>query len=67
MTVDISINFHLGHRGEGDDDKKRLEQDIKNFIYYLGPKRLEEMLEDECEEAVRNLVRTYKVSKIRDL
>lgn len=25
------------------------------------------MLEDECEEAVRNLVRSYKVSKIRDL
>ena len=25
------------------------------------------MLEDECQEAVRNLVRSYKVSKIRDI
>lgn len=44
VTVDISINFHIGTR---EDDPKRLDEDIKNFIYYLGPKRLEEMLEDE--------------------
>ena len=65
VTVDVSLNFHIGNRDE--DGSERLEQDIRNFIYYLGPKRLEEMLEDESEEAIRNLVRQYKVNRIRDL
>jgi hypothetical protein len=63
--VDVSINFHIGTREEGQEE--RVEQDIRNFIYYLGPKRLEEMLEDESEEAIRNLIRTYKVNRIRDI
>lgn len=54
VTVDVSINFHIGTR---EDDPARLEEDVKNFIYYLGPKRLEEMLEDESQESIRNLVR----------
>ena len=60
VTVEVGINFHIG-------EKATLEEDCKNFFYYLGANRLQEMLEQESEENVRNFVRTIKVSKVRDI
>ena len=60
MSVDIGITFHIGKeetRGE----------DCEKFLYYLGANKLEELLEQECEESIRNFVRTIKVSKIKDI
>lgn len=60
VTVEVGINFHIGN-------PETLEKDCKNFFYYLGANRLQEMLEQESEENVRNFVRTIKVGKVRDI
>ncbi len=36
-------------------------------MYYLGANRLQELLEQESEESIRNFVRTIRVVKIRDI
>ena len=56
VILDIVVNFHIGQE-DGD-----LEEDYRRFVYYLGPARLEELLEQECEEASRNFIRTVKVA-----
>jgi hypothetical protein len=38
VTVEVGINFHIG-------EKATIEEDCKNFFYYLGANRLQEMLE----------------------
>lgn len=60
ITVDVSITFHIGN-------EETKEQDCKNFIYYLGPQRLEELLEAESEEAIRAFIRQQRVTKVRDV
>mmetsp|Transcript_16164 Transcript_16164/g.11672 ORF Transcript_16164/g.11672 Transcript_16164/m.11672 type:complete len:143 (-) Transcript_16164:759-1187(-) len=60
VTVDVSINFHIGK------DETRYE-DCCSFLYTLGPNRLQELLEQECAERVRMLVRKYEVRMLRDL
>lgn len=60
VTVDINIFFHIGN-----DDTR--EDDCHKFLYYLGANKLEELLIQECEENIRNFVRTVKVANIRDL
>jgi regulator of protease activity HflC (stomatin/prohibitin superfamily) len=60
ITLDISINFHIGK------DETRAE-DCEKFLYYLGANRLQELLEQECNEKVRMLVRRTHVRNVRDL
>jgi len=43
------------------------EENIRNFVYKLGPERLEEMLKAFQEEAVRGMARQKKYSDIYDL
>lgn len=44
-----------------------MEDDCYKFLYYLGPNMLEELLQKELEESIRNLIRGIKVFMIRDL
>ena len=60
VHIDIGITFHIGK-------EETLEEDCRNFLYYLGPARFEEFLEAESEEAIRNYVRSLKVIQIRDM
>ena len=60
VSVDIGINFHIGKEGSR-------EKDCEQFLYYLGANKLEELLQQECEEEIRNYIRTIKVNKIRDI
>lgn len=60
MTIDISIQFHIGK------DETR-EEDCERFVYYLGANKLEELLIQESEESIRNFIRSYRVHQIRDL
>ena len=63
VQVDVSFTFHIGSL----DDPEQLERDAVNFVYHLGPQRLEEMLEAETEEEIRSFVYKYKSTRIRDL
>lgn len=58
--MDIGITFHIGK----EDTRAK---DCENFLYYLGANKLEELLEQECEESIRNFVRTIKVNRIKDI
>ena len=65
VSLDLGINFHIGTREK--QDSKALEQDIFKFYYNFGPNRLEELLQQEADEAMRNLLRSVKSNKVRDL
>lgn len=54
VCLDVGINFHIGTR---EKDRKALESDILKFFYNFGPNRLEELLQQEADEAMRNLMR----------
>ena len=60
VSLDIGINFHIGRNDH-------LEEDGKKFFYNFGPNRLEELLQQESDEAIRNFCRNIKVNKIRDV
>jgi regulator of protease activity HflC (stomatin/prohibitin superfamily) len=60
VTVDISIQFHIGK-------EETREEDCERFVYYLGANKLEELLIQESEESIRNFIRSYRVNQIRDL
>lgn len=60
ITVDISINFHIGK------EDTRIE-DCEKFLFYCGANRLQELLEQECNEKVRMLVRSHHVRSIREI
>ena len=64
VSLDVGINFHIG-RLEEDDDAQ--EEDVKRFFYNFGPNRLEELLQEECEEEIRDFCKKIKVSRIRDI
>lgn len=57
VEIDVSIVFHI----------KENEESVKNFVWRLGPERLESMLRAFQEEAVRSMVRRKKYSNIYDL
>lgn len=57
VGVDISLTFRIG---PGHDE-------CKKFIYELGPAKLDQMLEAESEEAIRNFVYSVKLSQIQDI
>ena len=52
ITIDVSINFHIGM------EETRVE-DCEKFFYKLGANRLQELLEEECAERVRLMVRRH--------
>jgi hypothetical protein len=51
IGLDIGINFHIGR------SKETEEEDLKRFFYNFGPNRLEELLQEECEEGIRDFIR----------
>lgn len=57
VEIDVSTVFHL----------RDTEEDVKNFVFSLGPTRLEQMLNAYQEEAVRSMARQKKYSTIYDL
>lgn len=57
VEIDVSVVFHI----------RENEESVKNFVYKLGPERLESMLRAFQEEAVRSMVRRKKYSNIYDL
>lgn len=59
VSIDVSLTFHIGK------DETR-EEDCRKFLYYLGANRLQELLDQECEEHIRNFIRKIKVNMIRD-
>ncbi|CAI2371325.1 unnamed protein product [Moneuplotes crassus] len=57
VWVDISLTFRIG---PGHDE-------CMKFIYELGPAKLDQMLEAESEEAIRNFVYGVKLAQIQDI
>ncbi len=60
VSVDIGVTFHIG-------TEETRQEDCEKFLYMLGANKLEELLQQECEETIRNYIRLIKVSKIRDI
>ena len=60
VSVDIGVTFHIG-------TEATRKEDCEKFLYMLGANKLEELLQQECEETIRNYIRLIKVSKIRDI
>jgi regulator of protease activity HflC (stomatin/prohibitin superfamily) len=61
VSIDVGINFHIGKSEETH------EEDAKRFFYNFGPNRLEELLQEECEEEIRDFMKKIKVSRVRDI
>jgi hypothetical protein len=61
VSLDVGINFHIGRSPETE------EEDVAKFFYNFGPNRLEELLQEECDEGIRDFVRKIKVARIRDV
>jgi regulator of protease activity HflC (stomatin/prohibitin superfamily) len=57
VEIDVSILFHVK------DD----HQDVENFVYKLGPEKLNGLLDSYQQEAVREMARLKKYSDIYDL
>jgi regulator of protease activity HflC (stomatin/prohibitin superfamily) len=64
VSLDIGVNFHIGRNNESQEIQ---EEDTKRFFYNFGPNRLEELLQEECEEGIRDFVKKIKVARIRDI
>lgn len=64
IALDIGVNFHIG-RNTGSEEEQ--EEDIKKFFYNFGPNRLEELLQEECEEGIRNFIKKIRVVRVRDV
>ena len=64
VSLDIGVNFHIGRHDKSDEIQA---EDTKRFFYNFGPNRLEELLQEECEEGIRDFVKKIKVSRIRDI
>ena len=61
VSMDIGVNFHIGL------SKETEYQDVKKFFYNFGPNRLEELLQEEVDEEIRDFTKQIKVSRIRDV
>ena len=61
VSLGVGINFHIG--GTTDNE----EQDVVKFFYNFGPNRLEELLQEECEEHFRDFIKAVKVHRVRDI
>jgi len=61
IALDVGVNFHIGR------NKETEEEDVKKFFYNFGPNRLEELLQEECEEGIRDFVKKIRVNRVRDV
>ncbi len=59
--MDIGINFHIGLSDE------TFEEDAFKFFYNFGPNRLEELLQEETDESIRDFVKGIRVYRLRDI
>jgi hypothetical protein len=57
----MGVNFHIGR------DEESFYDDAKKFFYNFGPNRLDELLSEEMDEAIRDFIRQYKVARVRDI
>jgi len=64
VSIDVGVNFHIGNQ-EGHEQQE--EDDLRKFFYNFGPNRLEELLQQECEEGIRNFIRQQRVMNVRDV
>lgn len=62
VSLDVGINFRIGR-----DDPATDEDDVRKFFYNFGPNRLEELLQEECDEGIRDFVKKIKVQSIRNV
>lgn len=60
VDIDIGVVFRIGRSDE------TMKEDGMKFFYNFGPNRMEELLVSEVDEAIRTIVRTIKVTRIRD-
>lgn len=68
VSMDIGVNFHIGMAEEDPNfTKEKQHDDVKKFFYNFGPNRLEELLSEEIDEAIRNFTKKIKVSRVRDI
>lgn len=70
VSIDVGINFHIGRIQSANatgEERKNQEEDIKKFFYNFGPNRLEELLQEECEEEIRTFLSHIKVGRVRDI
>lgn len=68
VALDVGINFRIGK--DGPNHMKATpeeEEDCKKFFYNFGPNRLAELLQEECEEGIRDFIKKIKVSRVRDV
>lgn len=49
--MDIGINFHISLGKESE------HEDVKKFFYNFGPNRLEELLQEEVDEEIRDFTK----------
>jgi hypothetical protein len=52
VQIEIGVNFHIGNIG-----KESEQEDLKKFFYNFGPNRLEELLQEECDEGIRDFIK----------
>lgn len=70
VSIDVGINFHIGRRDDGknvNNNKNLYEEDCRRFFYNFGPNRLEELLQEECDEEIRDFLKKIKVARVRDI
>ena len=61
VSLDMGVNFHIGKTEE------TFENDARRFFYNFGPNRLDELLSEEMDEAIRDFIRKYKIARVRDI
>lgn len=61
VSLGVGINFHIGGASDNESD------DVVKFFYNFGPNRLEELLQEECEEHFRDFIKKVKVHRVRDI
>lgn len=61
VAVEVGINFRIGISPE------TAESDCIKFVYNFGPNRLEELLQEEIDEEMRNFICQIKVMRLRDV
>lgn len=61
VSLDVGINFHIGKTEKSQDNF------CQKFFYNFGPNRLEELLQEECDEGIRDFIKKIKVIRVRDV
>ena len=67
VSLDIGINFHIGYCESTNPNYELQDQQTKSFFYNFGPNRLGELLQEECDEEIRDFLKKIKVSRVRDI